>query len=98
MTVENEQRFRFAAAYQISAGATNPVSVSALLAAEIRHMARSGDSTAAILQDPALRVIVHQLAFMFKVHDEMLAGDTSWYGPTLQSCQEANTAGWMSAI
>jgi hypothetical protein len=78
---------RFADARSISAGACNPTAISGALHRHCLAMLKAGADTPTILADPALRLIAHQLAFLFKVAD--LDEDLTAYARALDACNVA---------
>ncbi len=67
-TREEAARKRASDALAIQAGACNPLGITNSLLRHMQNLARQPDSkgTSEILEDPACRLIVHQLAFLFK--------------------------------
>ena len=60
-------RNRFDDAYFINNGACNPVAVSGTIHKHCLEMLRSGSGMDSIRCDPAMRLMVHQLAYLFNV-------------------------------
>jgi len=59
---------RFETAKIAQAGACNPIPLSRGLQQAIYEIRDAGGDTNAILEDPACRLIVHQLAHLFRTH------------------------------
>lgn len=58
---------RFSDAIYISDGACNPVAVAHTINHHMSIMHQNGSSSTEIREDPALRLMVHQLAFLMNV-------------------------------
>lgn len=69
----------------ITQGACNPTAIAGTLHRYCREMQLAGADTPTILNDPALRLIAHQLAFLFQTSelDESLTA----YGDALTTCK-----------
>ena len=60
-------RNRFDDAYLIANGACNPTAVAGTIHKHCLEMLHSGSGTDSIRHDPAMRLMVHQLAYLFNV-------------------------------
>lgn len=58
---------RFSDAIYISDGACNPVAIAHTINHHMSIMHQNGSSSTEIREDPALRLMVHQLAFLMNV-------------------------------
>lgn len=67
---------RFKDALAIQAGACNPIAVSRALVRAIDACHAEGLGTDAICADPAVRLIVHQLAFLVNIDEINVGFDT----------------------
>lgn len=73
-------------ALAIQQGACNPVAVTKRLHDHVQDMFRSGISQTEIRHDPALRLIVHQLAFLFRTSS--LDGADGEYDRCIADCRK----------
>jgi hypothetical protein len=62
-------RNRFDDAVHISGGACNPVAVAGTIHKHSLEMLRSGSGMDTIRNDPAMRLMVYQLAYLFNVSE-----------------------------
>lgn len=83
---ENKQGKRFADALLIQNGASNPSGIARSLVAACQECLASGDRQTS---DPAIRLIVHQLAYLCGV-DEINHGDT--YRKLMNECADRSIA------
>lgn len=78
---------RFDDALQIQQGACNPVAITNRLQHHVQALFRSGSGTDTIRNDPALRLIVHQLAFLFGTDRFDGIGSTE-YDDAIKACEK----------
>jgi hypothetical protein len=92
ITPEEAARKRASDALAIQEGACNPLGITNSLLRHMQALSRQPDSkgTSEILADPACRLIVHQLAFLFNV-DEINDGLLT-YSALTKACEEAKAA------
>ena len=69
----------------ITQGACNPTAIAGTLHRHCRELLLSGADTPTILKDPALRLIAHQLAFLFQTAE--LNENLTAYGEALDACK-----------
>jgi len=72
----------------ITQGACNPTAIAGALHRYCRDMQLAGADTPTLLNDPALRLIAHQLAFLFQTSE--LDDSLSAYGDALAACKAAS--------
>lgn len=93
ITPEEAARKRASDALAIQEGACNPLGITNSLIRHMTAMSRAPESkgTSEILADPACRLIVHQLAFLFNV-DEINDGLLTYSALTKKCREEAKAA------
>lgn len=77
---------RFRDAVQIQAGASNPIAVSRALVRAIDAVREENGDTKAICNDPACRMIAHQLAYLLGV--PALDAGTGEYSRVMEVCEQ----------
>jgi hypothetical protein len=78
-------RNRFKDAIAIQGGACNPRAVARSWLAHMDAMANQGADTNTLCTDPALRLIAHQLAFLFNVNE--IDHTPQVYGDLMSTCE-----------
>ena len=88
-TREEAARKRASDALAIQEGACNPLGITNSLLRHMQALSRQPDSkgTSEILADPACRLIVHQLAYLFNVAE--IDDGLLTYSALTQKCREA---------
>jgi hypothetical protein len=78
---------RHSDALAIQAGAVNPSAIALMISEACREIGRQPgySGTAQLTSDPAVRLMVHQLAFICKANDDQLAG--SVYAGLVTTCE-----------
>lgn len=91
-TREDAARKRASDALAIQEGACNPLGITNSLLRHMQALSRQPDSkgTSEILADPACRLIVHQLAYLFNVAE--IDDGLLTYSALTQKCREAAAA------
>ena len=79
-------RNRFANALAIQEGACNPSGITHALLSAIQDLHAIGADTPTICNDPAVRLICHQLAWILNTREFDRDGDA--YGKALDACRE----------
>lgn len=77
---------RFWDAYGIQQGACNPSGIARSLVTAIDEARAENSDTASLCADPAVRMIVHQLAHILNLYE--YDRDLDAYGRDLRSCKE----------
>jgi hypothetical protein len=80
-------------AYFFQKGACNPVAMASTIQRHVAALFQETHSMTAVRQDPALRLMVHQLAHLFNVSEfdtviDPMSGEKDEYGPALAQCRE----------
>lgn len=78
---------RFKDALLASEGACNPSAIALGIVSACREIRENGGDTSAIINDPAVKLMVHQLSFICRVPE--FDADLDAYGRALDSCREA---------
>ena len=79
-------RSRFSAALLIQEGACNPSGITHALLSAIQELHAENADTPTICNDPAVRLIAHQLAWILNLREFDRDGDA--YGKALDTCRE----------
>ena len=79
-------RSRFSAALLIQEGACNPSGITHALLSAIQELHAENADTPTICNDPAVRLIAHQLAWVLNLREFDRDGDA--YGKALDTCRE----------
>ena len=80
---------RYTGAITAQAGACNPIAILNTMlrgCEEIRKETGSYLPTQAILEDPAMRLLCHQLAFLMKANEEQIGAE---YLTLIRECEQA---------
>ncbi len=79
-------RSRFSAALLIQEGACNPSGITHALLSAIQELHAENADTPTICNDPAVRLIAHQLAWILNLRE--FDRDLDDYGRALDACRE----------
>lgn len=79
-------RSRFSAALLIQEGACNPSGITHALLSAIQELHAENADTPTICNDPAVRLIAHQLAWILNLSE--FDRDLDAYGRALDACRE----------